>query len=415
MVRGTALTHLPAAIVITDLDDHILAMSEFAANLTGANSMSWIGVPFSAYHRSLQHNQGAVSFDHSSVCRDLRGTPSAIIRMANVSAIEGLPVAWVDILDSGDPILQAGTLPEDLPNPLTVASLAEWLAVAPKELTPRPGGPERQPQFLSTQPRQDLGVWLIESPGKISLLIGQAPTPPASASDEIPRMVHDIRNPLTTAKGLLQHIRPLVGPEQSSVLDIVTQELDRASGLLGQLLGMAHSAGNGVAPAPLDLCTLLHNCVDRVQPDLQAHGIVIALELPDHPVTVLGDWMNLERVTHNLLRNAEEALIAGGHVNVALSVGSNRIVVLRIKDDGPGIKKESLPHIFEPHYTTKPSGVGLGLTICKQIVEDHQGRIAVTSDSGAGTTFTIFLPCYDTDADAGHGIEPNAAPSGPSV
>ncbi len=95
----------------------------------------------------------------------------------------------------------------------------------------------------------------------------------------------------------------------------------------------------------------------------------------------------------NLVQNAAEAMAErGGHVTVRASAFPAEGVVIEVEDDGPGIPPEHLGKLFEPFFTTKFAGTGLGLAISKTLVEQHGGRIEVSSEGGRGTTFLIFLP-----------------------
>jgi two-component system sporulation sensor kinase A len=95
----------------------------------------------------------------------------------------------------------------------------------------------------------------------------------------------------------------------------------------------------------------------------------------------------------NLIQNAAEAMPEkGGHVTVRASGLEPESLVLTVEDDGPGILPEHVGHLFEPFFTTKLAGTGLGLPISKSIVEQHGGRIEVSSEPGRGTTFLLLLP-----------------------
>jgi two-component system NtrC family sensor kinase len=117
---------------------------------------------------------------------------------------------------------------------------------------------------------------------------------------------------------------------------------------------------------------------------------------------LLGDANALQQVVLNLLTNAREAMPAGGEVRIATGVDPERPGRLRlvVADTGPGIPAADLPHLFEPFYTTKPSGTGLGLAVSYGIVQDHQGTIDVDSTPGHGATFVLSFPALDRAASA---------------
>ena len=106
---------------------------------------------------------------------------------------------------------------------------------------------------------------------------------------------------------------------------------------------------------------------------------------------ILGDPSQLQQAFLNLFLNAMDAMPTGGELRVSTHT-ENGWLTIRIEDTGSGMTKEQLEHIFEPFYTTKEKGTGLGLAITKRIIEDHKGKIRVTSNSGKGTAFEILLP-----------------------
>jgi len=140
----------------------------------------------------------------------------------------------------------------------------------------------------------------------------------------------------------------------------------------------------------------------------------VHLRLADEPCPVVADPEQLEEVLVNLVLNARDAMPDGGDLTVAVErlhipspeaapvadLSPGEWVVLRVQDTGVGISEEVLPHIFEPFFTTKEvgKGVGLGLAQVYGIVQQHRGVIAVESEVGKGTTFTVFLPAADARA-----------------
>ena len=114
-------------------------------------------------------------------------------------------------------------------------------------------------------------------------------------------------------------------------------------------------------------------------------------------VHVQADPLQLLRVFTNLIANANEAMLDGGELTVAVrSVGPSAEVA--ITDTGPGISPEGLEKIFEPLYTTKIQGTGLGLSVCQQVISKHNGSLDVHSKVGEGTTFTVSLPLFDASS-----------------
>jgi signal transduction histidine kinase len=107
-----------------------------------------------------------------------------------------------------------------------------------------------------------------------------------------------------------------------------------------------------------------------------------------------GDRQQLSQVILNILINALDVIPKDGHIQITLSQETPDFVAVKIRDDGPGIPGDILPHIFDPFFTTKPpgKGTGLGLAVSQGIVARHGGSIGVDSEPGKGTTFTVRLP-----------------------
>jgi signal transduction histidine kinase len=137
----------------------------------------------------------------------------------------------------------------------------------------------------------------------------------------------------------------------------------------------------------------LNGIVDGVLRAVPVGTIEVARELDPSLPTVLGSSAQLEEAITQLVRNALTAMVGGGRLTVRTSL-SDGLVRIEISDTGKGIAPEHLDKIFDPFFTTKDqwSGAGLGLTITHRIVEQHHGRIRVSSQVGEGSTFAIVLP-----------------------
>jgi signal transduction histidine kinase len=127
------------------------------------------------------------------------------------------------------------------------------------------------------------------------------------------------------------------------------------------------------------------------RPDIQVH-----LDLPDEEITFPGDESLLCLVLKNLLRNAGGAMTNGGELHIS-AYPEGRQIAIKVADTGSGIPPEDLPQIFDPFFTSKPQGSGLGLTTAHRIVVEHNGEISVKSAPGQGAEFQIRLPLYPDD------------------
>ena len=185
-------------------------------------------------------------------------------------------------------------------------------------------------------------------------------------------------------------------------------ELKRVNVILYRLL----EAGR---PAPLrlartDFAKLLGETSELLRPSLRRQKVeLVTAAAADLPALQL-DAAKIRQVLVNLIQNAAEAMQeTGGRITVRASgFPAEAAVVVAVEDNGPGIPAEQLASVFEPFFTTKFTGTGLGLAISKSLVEQHGGRIEVTSQPGKGTSFLIILP-------AGHPEAVRAAAVGPAL
>ena len=168
--------------------------------------------------------------------------------------------------------------------------------------------------------------------------------------------------------------------------------MDRGRGITENLLNFARKRQPVVQAVELN--RLIEDMVRLVAKEAQHNNIEMVKELlPDLPL-INSDAPLLRQVILNLLNNAVQAIGKNGTVTVITRVADGDQVVVHINDDGCGIAKENLGQIFDPFFTTKPQGkgTGLGLSICHGIIERLGGKIAVASEVGKGTSFTLTLP-----------------------
>lgn len=212
-------------------------------------------------------------------------------------------------------------------------------------------------------------------------------------------LAHEIRNPLAGIAGVIEIIGrdlPSSSPARAVVKD-VRQEIARINHIVTDLLQTARPHPPKVRKSDLNV-TVEHAVMLGRQQALAKH-IEIALHKDPSPLEVEHDSDQIHQVLLNLLLNAQQAIDSKGRIEVNVERrGSSAIV--EVSDNGRGIASEQLPNIFRPFYTTKGEGTGLGLSLARRIVEDHHGRIDVTSTLGEGTTFAVVLPLQRTSAPA---------------
>ncbi len=207
-------------------------------------------------------------------------------------------------------------------------------------------------------------------------------------------LAHELRNPLGTIRGSAEMLTRSVSAENEvarEVAGFISSEVDRANSLITRFLHFARPLE--LRPDTADLTQTIDRAVANVE--REAPGIAIyknyAPEIP--PFSFDAELM--ERVLYNLILNAAQATAPGGAVTVKTRAAADAVEISVI-DRGSGIDAKNLGAIFNPFFTTKPEGVGLGLAIVAKIVDEHGGKIAVESEPGKGSVFQVLLPMRPT-------------------
>lgn len=220
-------------------------------------------------------------------------------------------------------------------------------------------------------------------------------------SDLLAEVMHEIKTPLmalTSASELL--MRPdLPPPQQTAVIQMIRRETTRLSKMTKDFLDFARleSGREKLLHEPIHLTELLADVVHIATQQAAERGITIHQEISPHlptPDQLIGDSDKIKQVMLNLISNAIKYNRENGRITITAQP-QNEEVQLSVADTGQGITPEDMSHLFERFYRipgSQAEGTGLGLSIAKKIVEEHNGRIDVTSTIGQGTTFTIYLP-----------------------
>lgn len=172
-------------------------------------------------------------------------------------------------------------------------------------------------------------------------------------------------------------------------LNVCKGEITRLDYIVTQFLQAIRPTPARLVPAPLN--DVVRETVALLRPEIENRGITIREKLAGHLPLVPIDPAQMKQVLVNLIKNAIQAMSKGGRLTLQTGTGADG-VILTVADTGGGIPQEQLNRIFEPFYTTKKKGSGLGLMIVQRIVREHQGRIDLDSHVGQGTVFRIWLP-----------------------
>ncbi len=207
---------------------------------------------------------------------------------------------------------------------------------------------------------------------------------------------HEIRNPLSSVKMNLQILgkNHIFQGNDKKRLDISEREIQRLEGILKELLDFAKPVA--LQPAKTDINQIIHACVDLLELRIHKQNIRCDISTDETLPRVLADQGKVEQLVINLLLNAVESIKESGRIVVSTGtkeVDNNLFAFIRVQDNGKGISKEMFPQIYEPFYTTKTTGTGLGLANVKRIVEAHKGHVNVV-EKKPGTAFEILLPLH---------------------
>ena len=200
-------------------------------------------------------------------------------------------------------------------------------------------------------------------------------------------MAHEIGNPLNALSLNLQLLKRKYPQEDD--LAIAQKELARLNGIIREFLGAFRPAKAHLAPG--SAADPLKDALAALKNVFEDRRIRVALDLPGTLPAVAIDRGQMEQVFFNLMKNALEAMKDGGELSIEI-VHDDTYVSVSFRDSGTGMSDETLAGLFEPFRTTKKKGTGLGLMISRRIVSAHGGEIAVSSEEGRGTTFTVKLP-----------------------
>jgi len=210
-------------------------------------------------------------------------------------------------------------------------------------------------------------------------------------------VAHELGNPLNSMNIHLQLIErqlaklPVGAPSKKirESADICVAEVKRLDGIIRNFL-------EAMRPEPpnlveVNLLVLLDEVLALQRQELENLGVRVEVEVMQPPPTVLGDRNQIKQVFFNLIKNAMEAMERGGHLRIRARA-DDIWVYLAFADDGVGIAQSDLPRVFQPYFSTKRGGHGLGMMIVQRILRTHGGQIALESTPGQGTTVTLQFP-----------------------
>ncbi len=204
-------------------------------------------------------------------------------------------------------------------------------------------------------------------------------------------IAHEIRNHLTNISMSLQELQRKINPESSAaeLVGIIARNTERIDFLIKELLNCARPPKLNLKPC--DLNGILRKILKANQNRIKSQKIEVVRNFGSKPPNVQVDKDQIERVLSNIIINSIDAMPKGGKLTI-LTEYNGKSLSIQIQDTGRGISNEDVIKVFDPFFSTKKSGIGLGLTICYGIITSHGGTVELESKPRKGTVFTVTLP-----------------------
>ena len=220
---------------------------------------------------------------------------------------------------------------------------------------------------------------------------------------------HELNQPLTGirnyARNAFYMIEKRAGSEEDvkGNLRLISEQVDRAARIINQMRELTRRSDNTFAV--LEVNGVLRECLEFLVPQMKLAEVELSLSLDAELPPAWGDRIRLAQVFLNLLTNARQAMDGAALRRLTVTsrrdIGQELTIVIEINDTGKGFSDEQAKKLFQPFYTTRKGGHGLGLSISRAIIQDHKGVIEASGTPGAGATFRIRLPAAGHDSGPG--------------
>ncbi len=205
-------------------------------------------------------------------------------------------------------------------------------------------------------------------------------------------VAHEVRNPLVSIGGFARRVYDDLpeGSPNRKYMEMIIENVAILEGIIKRIVEIQTMSISYLEPT--DINDVISKALCVFERDFEEKQIDVETDLMDHPPLIQADKAQLKQAIANLIQNAVEAMTAhAGTLSVSSAV-SDGFIEIRIQDTGKGISRDKLKDIFEPLFTSKIYGPGLGLTFTLKVIQEHRGTISVESEQAKGTTFTISLP-----------------------
>jgi len=213
-------------------------------------------------------------------------------------------------------------------------------------------------------------------------------------------IAHEVSQPIAAALTNANTARRWLGAEPADLeevrqaLDRIIRDGERARDVIGRIRALVRKAPP--LTDQLDINETMREVIAFTRGELRSNGTSLQTRLADGLPPVLGDRIQLQQVMLNLILNAVEAMSGSTDTARKLLIRTEQdgsgVVLVAVEDSGPGLNPDGLDQLFDPFYTTKPGGMGMGLSICRSIIEAHGGRVWAVANTSQGATFQFTLP-----------------------
>ena len=205
------------------------------------------------------------------------------------------------------------------------------------------------------------------------------------------RLAHQIRTPLSSTMLYVDQLRTDIAVEKRErICEALSIQLSQTEHLISSMLGFVRGSSRDFKPASIQ--SLVDLAVRGCDASIKESDVTFSLDLNDSGLEVLGDAAELASALGNVIENAINASGAGGRIELWAGQVSNKTLLIQISDNGSGIPVDALEHVFDPFYTTRANGTGLGLAVLASVVQQHGGTVHAANRAGGGAEFSILLP-----------------------
>ncbi len=338
--RDILISSLPVGLIATDNKGHVILYNEFSQELTGISEKRVIGKSTEVFSDS---EIIYTAFDVPEKRSDVTCQKEAQL-VTDTGACHTVQLNRMAIIDRDDKFVGTLLMIQDLSQ---VKKLEEDL---------------RRSERLAALGKMAAGV------------------------------AHELRNPLSSIKGLALVLQSRFTGENHDreTANILVQEVERLNRSISELLDYARP--QKLQKNDVDINILLHKAVSLLAIDAESAGIEMVTDFPDNLPVIQADEDRLNQVFLNLFLNSIQAMTDGGTLTIKTAKRESSLTIT-VNDTGCGIAKENFGRVFDPYFTTKPEGTGLGMAMSAKIVEEHGGTISFDSTEGQGTSVVVEIPC----------------------